>query len=84
MSEKKEKSRLEQAVEAAARTWPAASADTNLLDVHWLVRQILCARAFRPRSVGTPCLEHAESSTWASGMARCRNSLQVPSAMPMS
>jgi len=40
MSEKQEKSKLEKAVEAAARAWPVADGDTNLVDVHWLARQI--------------------------------------------
>jgi hypothetical protein len=40
MSEQKDESKLEKAVEAAARTWLAASGDTNLVDVHWLARQI--------------------------------------------
>ena len=40
MSEQKEKSKLEKPVEAAASAWPAASGDTNLVDVHWLARQI--------------------------------------------
>ncbi|MGO9466143.1 MAG: hypothetical protein ACLQIB_02700 [Isosphaeraceae bacterium] len=40
MTEKNEKCRLEKAVDAAARNWPAASGDTNLVDIHWLARTI--------------------------------------------
>jgi hypothetical protein len=40
MSEQKAKTKLEKAVVAAAQTWPAAWGDTNLVDVHWLARQI--------------------------------------------
>ncbi len=68
MSEKKEKSRLEQAVEAAARTWPAASGDTNLLDVHWLARQIrqdlgvTLPNALPPKRDGVAAFECVETN----------------------
>jgi hypothetical protein len=68
MSEQEKKSKLEETVEAAARTWPPAGGDTNLVDVHWLAQKIReglgvgLPTALPPKAAGVAAFESVETN----------------------